>query len=127
MQHNWNLPKRVFEFSLDTCRAKTKPMLDNSSLSRQLLCQNVTPFRQFLDVNVLELHLSRISCRLIKTGRNHRKCKASRNCPNGVFDVRKTQGIHKFLTSTASLEQTTCLRIVQCAFHPLRRIYILLL
>ena len=37
--------------------------------------------------NVLELHLSTMSCSFVETGWNHWKRKTSRNCPNGVFYV----------------------------------------
>ena len=49
--------------------------------------QHLHKFKMFTPSNVLELHLSTISCRWVETGWNHQKRKANRNCPNGVFDV----------------------------------------
>ena len=62
----WTIPR-----CLGNCNIKTQHHWDNS--------QMLTPS------NVLELHLSTISCRFVKTGWNHWKRKTSRNCPNGVF------------------------------------------
>ena len=62
----WTIP-----LCLCNCNIKTQHHLDNS--------QMLTPS------NVLEVYLSTISCRLVEMGWNHRKHKANRNCPNGVF------------------------------------------
>ena len=108
---------------LGNCNIKTQHHLDNS--------QMLTPS------NVLELHLSTISCPLVKTERNHWKRKTSRNCPNGVFYawknswrfMKKLEEFKSFdfpeepeKTNLTSPELTTCLRIVQCVSAPLKRI-----
>ena len=73
---------------LGNCNVKTQHHLDNS--------QMWTPS------SVLELHLSTISCRLLKTGWKHWKRKTNRNCPKGVFYVRKTRGIQGWQITSAS-------------------------
>ena len=56
-------------------------------------------FQMLTPPNDLELLLSTSSCRFVKTCWNHWKRKTSRNCPNGVFNVRKTRGIQGWQTT----------------------------
>ena len=107
---------------LGNCNVKTQQHLDK--------------FQMLTPSNVLELHLSTISCRLIETAWNHRKRKANRNCPNGVFNMwtqfSMCQQKNEFKgfgfpeepeqTALSNPEETARSRIVQCVLSPLKRI-----
>ena len=106
----WTIPR-----CLGDCNIKTQHHLDN--------------FQMLTPSSVLELHLSTISCRLVEMGWNHWKRKANRNCPNGVFKVRETQGIQGCQITPApprhhlaENQRNPWCKIVQCALSPLKRI-----